>query len=62
MRILLAHFGERCFVRELAPDDIAAFNAARRAGGIQLGEIEITRPVRVRSVIADLAVLSGMLN
>lgn len=60
--ILLAHFGEACDVRRLTADDVAAYTAARRAGGIKLPEDRTTGPVRARSAVADLTVLHSMLN
>ena len=65
IRVLLAYFGSECDVRELTPDDVTAYSSARQAGGIRVLDREepwITRSVRPRSVVADLAVLHGMLN
>jgi integrase len=63
-RTMLAYFGaDRC-VRDLTADDLAAYGAARRAGGIKYGEAEedVTRAVRARAVEADLKLLSAMLR
>lgn len=60
--VLLAYFGHECVVRDLMPDDQAAYTTARRAGGIQVNEKVTTRPVRARAVETDLAHLHRMLN
>ncbi len=60
--VLIAHFGARCDVRDLTVDDVVAFRNTRRAGGIRINENWTTKPVRMRSVVGDLAVLNGMLN
>jgi integrase len=65
IRVLLAYFGSECVVRDLTPDEVASYSSARRAGGIEVVDCDerwITKAVRARSVVADLAVLHGMLN
>jgi integrase len=49
-------------VRDLTIDDVFAYRSARQAGGIRVTEERVTKAVRGRSVVADLALLSGMLN
>jgi integrase len=60
--VLLAHFGKQCDLRELAADDITSYTTARRSGGIKVSAEWKTRPVGPRSVVADFALLNGMLN
>ncbi len=55
-KVLLAYFGSACRVETLTGDDQAAYEIARRAGGIRLRD-EPTRPVRARSAEADLVLL-----
>ena len=63
-RVLLAHFGAVCLVRNLTADDQAAYVTARRAGRIQIGpeKDDVTGPVRGRAIEADLALLHRMLR
>ena len=61
-RTLLGFFGTACVVDSLSARDQAAYAAARRAGGIKLSNDAITRPVRARSVEADLILLHTMLS
>jgi len=58
---LLGFFGSECDVSRLEAKDQAAFSAARLAGGIRRPDGSVTRPVRARSVEADLVVLHQML-
>jgi integrase len=60
--VLIAHFGPKCDARDLTVDDVAAYRAARQAGGIRVSETRTTQRVRGRSVVADIALLQGMLN
>lgn len=60
--ILLGFFGPKRDVRTLSLADIAAYSVARRAGGICLEDGHRTRPVRQRSVHADLGLLRSMLR
>lgn len=60
-KVLLAYFGSACRVETLTGDDQAAYEIARRAGGIRLRD-EPTRPVRARSAEADLVLLHQMLR
>jgi len=64
--ILLSHFGDACDVRALTPNDVAAFAARRRVGGIKTigrdGEPIVTRAVRSRAVECDIKLLRAMLR
>jgi len=63
-KVLIAFFGADREVRSLTAEDQAAYVAARRAGGIKLSakEGDLTRPVRARTVDADLYLLQAMLS
>ncbi len=60
--ILLSYFGDDADVRKFTADDQAAYEAARRAGGILRGDGSFTASVRARSAQADLVVLHQMLR
>ncbi len=62
MKCLIAYFGAGCQVRELSADDVAAYTATRRAGGIVVDEDYTTGAVRPRSVDVDLTLLNRILN
>jgi len=61
-KVLVAFFGDSCDVNSLTADDQAAHVSARRAGGITTESVKPTKPVRVRSVEADLVLLHQMLR
>ena len=65
-RILIGHFGAHCDVRTLNEDDVREYTARRQAGGIPYTDAtkkkRKTRPTRVRSAEADLALLYTMLR
>ncbi|MCC7134733.1 MAG: tyrosine-type recombinase/integrase [Gemmatimonadales bacterium] len=63
-KVLMAFFGADREVRTLTAEDQAAYAAARRAGGIRLSDKEgdVTKPVRARTVDADLFLLQSMLS
>lgn len=52
-RTLLAFFGDSFDVSRLTPDDIQAYVAARRAGGIRVGD-SVTAPCGDRTLEADV--------
>jgi integrase len=60
--VLLAYFGAARDIRGLAAADVAAYTKARRAGGIAVDTERMTKPVRQRSVHADLALLRTALR
>lgn len=49
-------------MRTLSALDVARYSAARRTGGIRYGDGAKTKPVRQRTVHADLVLLRGMLR
>jgi integrase len=61
-RVLEAHFGSKCVVRELTAADIASYVNRRIAGGIRVSEDWTTAPTRPRSAAADVTLLSVMCN
>jgi hypothetical protein len=60
--VLVAYFGCSCEVQNLSANDVAAYTANRRVGGIKVDDEWTTAAVRARSVEADLVVLFAMLN
>ena len=59
---LLGFFGEHCDVNTLTERDQASYARARKRGGICRPDGHVTRPVRDRSVEADLDLLHMMLR
>jgi integrase len=60
--VLAAYFGRSCEVDDLSGNDVAAFTAKRRAGGIKVNDEWTTASARARSAEADLVVLYAMLS
>ena len=60
--ILVAYFGERCDVRSLGADDVAAYTKARQAGGIVVSTGGRRRRCDRGRRSADLTVVHRMLN
>ncbi|HJQ53467.1 MAG TPA: site-specific integrase [Gemmatimonadaceae bacterium] len=62
VQILIAFFGKGCDVRNLTEADVIAFTAKRMRGGIDLGDGELSKPVRARSPEVELRILRTMLK
>lgn len=61
-RVLKAYFGEDFDVRHLTSRHQHEYTQARQRGGIRVSERYVTKPVRKRSVEADLVLLHQMLS
>ncbi|MGI9077109.1 MAG: tyrosine-type recombinase/integrase [Gemmatimonadaceae bacterium] len=61
-KLLMAHFGKDLPVAELTADRQRQYEQRRQRGGIVLPDGSVTRPVRARSVEADVVVLHAMLR
>ena len=61
-RVLLAYFGTDFRVDDLSKDRQRAYESARLAGGIVLGEDDATEKTRARSPELDMSVLHTMLQ
>ena len=60
--VLVAYFGKQLEVSSLTPDAVVGYQNKRMAGGIALAKGRLSRPVRVRSVQAELSLLRSMLR
>jgi integrase len=61
-KVLIAYFGENFDVRHLTSRHQHEYTQARQRGGINVSEQFVTKPVRKRSVEADLVLLHQMLS
>lgn len=60
--VLCAVLGPRLDVSKLTRDEVIAYVARRRAGGIRCDDGKVTRPVRQRTVQADVKLLKQILR